>query len=123
MFFSFFSPSSLHPLFNQHSPTWFMSVGCTYKFFGFSIFYAILNLPLSILYLPFMLLTPCTFSLPCSPLLPAYNPPCDLHFCDSVLVVVSLVCFCFLGSVVDSCEFVVILLFIVLIFFFLDKFL
>ena len=58
-----------------------------------------------------------------SPLpLPTDNPPCD-HFCDSVpVLVVSLVCFVFvLGSVVESCEFVVILLFIVLIFFFLDK--
>ena len=48
--------------------------------------------------------------------LPTDNPPCDLHFCDSVpILVVCLVCFCFyfLGSAVDSCEFVVILLFIV----------
>ena len=39
--------------------------------------------------------------------LPTDNPPCDLHFCDSVPVLV--VCFhflCFfLDSVVDSCEF------------------
>ena len=69
----------------------------------------------------------CFFSLhllPHSPL-PTDNPPCDPHFCDSVpVLVVCLVCFyfCFLVSVVDSCEFVVILLFIVLIFFFfLDK--
>ena len=77
------------------------------------------------LYLPFMLLIPCTFSPILSPPpLPTHNPPCDLHFCDSVpVLVVCLVCFCFvfLGSVVDSCEFVVILLFIFLIFFFLDK--
>ena len=56
--------------------------------------------------------------------LPPDNPPCDLHFCDSVpVLVVYLIyfCFLFLGSFVDSCEFVVILLFIVLIFFFLDK--
>ena len=39
---------------------------------------------------------------------PANNPPCDLHFCDSVPVpVVCLVCFCFLGSIIDSYEFVV----------------
>ena len=51
------------------------------------------------------------------------NLICDLHLWDSVpVVVVCLVCFCFLGSVVDSCEFLAILLFIVLIFFFfLDK--
>ena len=48
--------------------------------------------------------------------LPA-NPPCDLHFCASVpVLVVCLVCLCFLGSVVDKSEFVVILLLIVLIF-------
>ena len=33
-----------------------MSMGRTYTFFGFSISYTILNLPLSILYLAFMLL-------------------------------------------------------------------
>ena len=61
---------------------------------------------------------------PCSRLLfPTENSLCDLHFCDSVPVL--LVCsvhFFFLGQVVDSCEFVVILLFIFLIiFFFLDN--
>ena len=45
---------------------------------------------------------------------PTDNPLCDLNFCDSVpVLVVCLVCFCFLGSVVDSCKFVVTLLFIV----------
>ena len=51
----------------------------------------------------------------CSPPHPTDNPPHDLHFCNSVpVLVVCLVCFCFsfLGSVVDRCEFVVILLFI-----------
>ena len=63
----------------------------------------------------------CRFLVPFPPfsLLPLAtdNPPCDLHFCDSVpVVVVCLVCFCFvLSSVVDRCEFVVILLFIFLI--------
>ena len=57
--------------------------------------------------------------------LPADNPPCDLYFCESVPVLIVClvhfcVCFCFLGSVVDSYKFVVILLFIFLIFF-LDK--
>ena len=52
---------------------------------------------------------------------PTDNLPCDLHFCGSVpVLVVCLVCFC-LGSIVSSCEFVVILLFIFFIFFFLDK--
>ena len=43
---------------------------------------------------------------PFSPLshsLPADNPPCDFHFCDSIpILVVCLVCFSFLGSVVVS---------------------
>ena len=45
------------------------------------------------------------------------NPPNDLHICDSVpALVVCLVCF--LDSVVDSCEFIAILMLVVLIFFF-----
>ena len=110
-FFLPFIPLYLQPFSHQHSnPTpQFMFMGHTYKFFGFFISYTILNLPLSTLYLQFLLLIPCTFSLFCP--LPTDNPPCYLHFCDSVPVVV--VCFaCFLGSVVDSCESVVILLFI-----------
>ena len=96
-----------------------MSVGRAYKFFGFSISYTILNLPLSILFLPIMLLSPCTFSPILPSPLPADNPPNDLHTYDFVSVlVVCLVCFCFLDVVVDRCEFVVILMFIVLIFFF-----
>ena len=69
------------------------------------------------------------FPVPFSPFslfsLPADNPPCHLYFCDSVPVpVVCLVVFWgfFLGSAVESCEFAIILLPIVLIiFFFLDK--
>ena len=81
-------------------------------FFGFSISYTILNLPLSILYLSFMPLILCTFSL-FSPLLlsfPAGNPPWDLHFCDSVpVLLVCLVCFCFLVQllIVVCCHFTV----------------
>ena len=49
---------------------------------------------------------------------PSHSPLIPLHviFCGSVPVLV--VCLVFLGSVVHSCEFVVILLFIVFIFFF-----
>ena len=66
------------------------------------------------------------FSVPLPPLSPPTpppeNPPRDLHFCNSVpVLVVCLAYFCFLGSVVDNCKFVVILLVIVLIIFFLDK--
>ena len=53
------------------------------------------------------LTSPCLFStyhlcylfpvpFPPSPAFPTDNPPCDLHFCDSVpVLVVCLVCFCF----------------------------
>ena len=85
------------PLCPAHSlpPTFlpkFMSMGHTHKIFGFYISYIILTLPLSIFYLPFMLLILCTFPLSRSP---TDNPPCD-HFCDSVPVLVFLVHFCFL---------------------------
>ena len=56
--------------------------------------------------------------------LPADNSGNDAHNYDAVrFLVVCLVYFCFyfLDSLVDSCEFVVILMFIVLIFFFLNK--
>ena len=77
-------------------PLQFMSMGYTYKFFGSYISYTILTLPLSIFYLPFMLLILCTFSsIPLLPF-PTDTPPCDLHFCASVpVLVVCLVCFCF----------------------------
>ena len=68
----------------------------TCQFFGFSTSHTILNLPLSILDLAFMLLIPCTF-LPILPLpLLTDNPSCDLHFGDCVPVLaVCSVCFCF----------------------------
>ena len=83
------SPSHIPPL-------QFMSMGHTYKYFGFYISYTILTLPLSIFHLSFMLLILCTFP----PLSLSHssvgNPPCELHFCGSVSVlVVCLVCFCF----------------------------
>ena len=73
------------------------------------------------LFMPnFILLLPCTFA-PLSPFpLPTEIPPCDVHFSDSVpVLVVCLVLvfffFSFLfGSVVESCECVVISLFIIL---------
>ena len=65
-----------------------MCLGCTYKFSDVSISYTILNDPLSILYLLFMLRIPCTFPRHSPLTLPADNPPCDLHLCDSVPVLV-----------------------------------
>ena len=75
-----------------------MSMGHTYKFFGFYISYTILTLPLSIFHLLFMLF----FSLYLSPRFspsqsPIDNPPCDLHFCGSVSVLV--VCLVFYKGV------------------------
>ena len=73
-----------------------MAMGHTSKFFGLSISHTVLNLPLSIFYLPIMLLIPCTFSLSLPLPLPTDNPPCGPHFCDSVpILVVCLVCFYF----------------------------
>ena len=58
---SFTPLRSAHPL----PPTFLPFSSCpwviTYKFFGFYISYIILTLPLSIFYLPFMLLILCTF--------------------------------------------------------------
>ena len=51
---------------------------------------------------------------------PAHNPPNDFHNCDSVpVLIVDLVCFS--DSIIDSCEFIAILMSIVFIFFFLNK--
>ena len=121
-FFLLFFP--LHPAPSSLS-LMSMSMGCTYKFFGFSISYTILNHTNPRLFSTYHLcfLFPVPFPL-FSPLpIPTDNLPCDLHFCYSVPVrVVCLLCFCFC-----SCFFflvqlliVVILLFIFLIFL-LDK--
>ena len=104
----------------QHSTPSFMSMGHACKFFGFSISYTVLNLPLSILYLPSMLLIPCTFSLLySSPPSPHWKPSMwspFLWFCSCSSCFLSF-CFSFLGSVVVIYEFVVILLFIVFFYF------
>ena len=81
-------------------PLQFMSMGHTYKFFGFSISYTILTLPLSIFYLPFMLLILCTFP-PLSPShSPVDNPPCDLHFCGSIPILL----FAWFVFVFETCQ-------------------
>ena len=74
-------------------------MGHAHKLFGFSISYTVLNIPLSILYLPIMLLNPCNF-IPNLPL-PTDNPPTDLYiyFSASVLLVFLVL---FLESIVDS---------------------
>ena len=50
------STPSCPPLPSHITHLWFMPMGHTYKFFGSYISYTILTLPLSIFYLPFMLL-------------------------------------------------------------------
>ena len=91
------------------------------KFFGFSI-------PILILTSPCLF---CThqlcflFPVPFPPLSPLPTPPLITLHVLSISVILFLfqqfAQFLFLGLVVNSCEFVVILLFIVLIFFFLDN--
>ena len=63
-----------------------MPIGHAYKFFGFSISYIILNIPLSTLYLLTMLPNPrAFFPIPTLPS-PADDPPNDLHIYDTVPV-------------------------------------
>ena len=110
-FFSSLSPSALHsPPSNIPSPPQFMYMGRTYKFLGFSISYV--NLLVSIMYQPFVLLILCSFSsIPPSP-----SPLLTLHvmpisvilFLCQLLAYFVFVFVSFWGSVVDSCEFVVI---------------
>ena len=67
-FFSpLYLPSTLHPANLQHPLPQFMSIVYTYKFFGFSVSYTLLNFSLSILCLPLTLLIPYTFPLHSSP--------------------------------------------------------
>ena len=87
--FSFpLAPSTLHPPALQPSPPpEFMAKGCTYKFFGFSVSYTILNLSPSILFLLIVLLLPCTFPRPFSP---SPSPLKTLH-----VISISLILFLF----------------------------
>ena len=106
----------------QQSPPQFMSMGHTYKFFGFSISFNILYLPC--LFCTYHL---CLFPVPFSPFSPSLLITLHVISISVNLFLFQLFAqfvfvFVFLGPVVDNCEFVVILLFIVLIFFFfLDK--
>ena len=59
-FYPLYSPHHCTPLPQAFPLSQFMSLGRTYKFFGFSISYTILNLLLSILWLPVLPLIPCT---------------------------------------------------------------
>ena len=126
-FFSPLFPSALHPPLTSIPTLQFMSMGHTYKFFGFYISRTILTLPLTL---------PCLFStyhlcylfsVPFPPLSPSQSPDDNLH-----VIPISVVLFLFqlfaqfafvfvLGVVINNYEFAVILLFKFLILFFLDK--
>ena len=96
--YQFFSPLYLPPPCTSPPASiplpYFKPMGCTYKFFGFSISYSILNLCLFWTYQLCFL-----FPVPFAPILllplPTDNPPCHLHFCDSVPVPVICLVFIF----------------------------
>ena len=126
-FFPLYPPSTLHP---QHS-----SIPPTLSSYPWVVHVSSLTprFPIPFLSLPiyFMPTNYAASSLYLSPLLlPSPRPLKSLHVmsiswfcsCSSCFLRFCFHCFSFLlGSLVDSCEFVVILLFIFLIFFFLDK--
>ena len=123
-----FSSPLYHPLLCNPLPT---SIAHTLSSCPWVVHISSLSSPFHILFLTFPCLF-CTyhlcflFPLPFYPLPllphPANNSPCSLHFYDSVPVLV--VCLvCYLDSIIDSCEFIAILVFIILIFFFLHNFL
>ena len=114
-------PSNLHSLWQFHpllsSCPWVLHASSSCML-HFPILY--LTSPWLFCTYQFVLLNPCTIS----PIIPLSSPngnhPNEVHAYDSVSVL--LVCFvCFLDSIVDSCKFIGILVFIVLIFFFLNK--
>ena len=112
IFSPLYPPSALYPLTLQHSPLspWVVRISSLTSLFpilfstSHRLFYAYQSC--------FLFPVPPYLILPLP--LPNANPPCDLHFCGSIpVLVVCLVRFCFLGSVVDSYEYLVILLFMV----------
>ena len=119
----YFSPlptSTQHPQLSQAIPTpLFMSTGHVYMFFGYSISYAILYNTMAILQLPI-----CTAE---SPHLFTQSPTFLFHLATIKMLSVSMILcsFCllslFLDSIVDRYIFIAIVLFLVLIFFFLNK--
>ena len=124
--FSLLSPSAKYVPSLQQSPLsscpWVLHISSLSS--PFSILYLTSSCLFCTYQLCFLILVPFPLFSPFP--VPADNPPNDLCICNSVpIVVVCLIsiCFCFLDSAVDVCEFVVILMFIVLIFFFFNKFL
>ena len=126
-FLPLYVPSTLHPPMHQHFPIsscpWVVHTSSLSSLFPKPF------LPLPIYFMPTNFASSSLYLfLPIPPIpLSTENPLCDVHFSDSVPVLVVCLVFVFvdflflLGSFVDSCEFVVILLFIFFIFFFLYK--
>ena len=118
-----YTPSAPHHPTLQHSPPpQFMSMGCTYKFFEFSVSYTNFYISLSILCLLIMLLLPCTFS-PYSSLSPCQLNSLHVMSISLILFLFQLFAqfvfvFAFQVQLLIVVEFVVILLFIFFIFFF-----
>ena len=85
------STTSCPPPPSHIPPLQFMSMGHVYKFFGFSISYSVLNIPIYSVptKLYFLILAP--FSLVSPYPLPTDKPPNDLHIYGSVSIL--LVCF------------------------------
>ena len=89
-------PSSLNTSSHPHSPS-LVYVHGSYIFLWL-LHFPYYSYPPPVYFIPIIYASYSLYLLPLfSPLhLPADNPPCDLHFCDSVpVVVVCLVCFCF----------------------------
>ena len=120
-----YSPAPCTPAPSRIPPLQFMSMGHTYKFFGFSISHTILNHPCLFCTYQLCFLFPVPFphshhSL--SPLISLHVISISVTLFLLQLFAEFVFIFVFLGSVVDSCEFVVTSLFIVfIIFFFLGK--
>ena len=95
------TPSAQHPSLPQAiPPPLFMSMGHVYNFFGYSISYTVLYIPMAILYL-FELLNPLTSSCITQHLPPIWQ--LSKHSCIHDSVSVLLVCLvCFLDSIVDK---------------------
>ena len=110
--FSPLFPSTLHPL-HTSIPLTLSSCPCVVHISSLDSPFPILVLTSLCLFCTYHLcfLFPVPFPPFSSLPLPADDAPCDLYFCDSVSVLVAWFVFV-LGSVVDSCEFVVILLYI-----------
>ena len=109
------SPHSLRQSPHHCSCQWVMHVSCLAT--AFPMLYV--TFPWLFCNCLFVLLNPLTSSPTHQHPLPSGNQQNPLRIHDSVSILICLVCF--LDSVVDRYIFIVILLFIVLIFFFLDK--